>query len=151
MWLEGCHLKTHHPTMKLAPRQYGPFPITTKLSPVMYCLNLPLRMKIHNVFHVDLLTRYRETNAHSPNYKRLAPNVIEGEPEWEVESILGSQLHRQQWELQFLIKWKGFPTSENSWEATPDVHAPTLLAEFVHNNPTAPSRQAPRRRFLRRG
>ena len=35
-WLEGQNLKTHHPMAKLAPRRYGPFPITKKLSPVTY-------------------------------------------------------------------------------------------------------------------
>ena len=69
VWLEGRNLKTHHPTTKLAPRRYGPFLIERKLSPVTYRLTLPASMKIHPVFHVDLLTRYRETEAHSPNYK----------------------------------------------------------------------------------
>ena len=151
VWLEGCHLKTHHPTMKLAPRRYGPFPIIAKLSPVTYRLNLPLRMKVHNVFHVDLLTRYRETDAHGPNYKRPTPDIIEGEPKWEVESILGLRLHGCRRELQFLIKWKGFPTSENSWEAAPDVHAPLLIADFIRKNPNTTSCQAPRHRFLSRG
>ena len=108
-------------------------------------------MKIHNVFHVDLLTQYRETNAHGPNYERPAPDVIEGEPEWEVESILGSRLYGRRRELQFLIKWKGFPSSENSWEAAPDVHAPLLIADFIRQHLQAPSHQAPRRHFLRRG
>jgi hypothetical protein len=58
VWLEGHNLKTHHPTAKLAPHQYGPFPIDKKLSPVTYCLTLPTSMKIHPVFHIDLLTRY---------------------------------------------------------------------------------------------
>jgi len=69
VWLEGRHLKTHHPTTKLAPCRYGPFPVTAKLSLVMYRLNLPPRMKVHNMFHVDLLTPYCETDAHGPNYK----------------------------------------------------------------------------------
>ena len=56
VWLEGQNLKTHHPTTKLAPRRYGPFPIKKKLSPVTYRLKLPTSMRIHPVFHVDLLT-----------------------------------------------------------------------------------------------
>ena len=69
VWLKGRNLKTHHPTTKLAPRQYGPFLIDRKLFPVTYHLTLPPSMKIHPVFHVDLLTRYHETEAHSPNYE----------------------------------------------------------------------------------
>jgi hypothetical protein len=90
VWLEGCNLKTHHPTTKLALRRYGLFLIDKKLSPVMYRLTLPPSMKIHPVFHVDLLTRYREMEAHGPNYKRPPPDIIDGEPEWEVEKIISS-------------------------------------------------------------
>ena len=90
VWLEGRNLKTHHPTVKLAPRRYSPFPIARKLSPVTYRLTLPATMKIHPVFHVDLLTGYRETEAHGPNYERPPPEIVEGEPEWEVEKIINS-------------------------------------------------------------
>ena len=103
VWLKGRNLKTHHPTAKLAPQQYGPFPIDKKLSLVMYRLTLPLGMKIHPVFHVDLLTRYKETEAHGPNYKRPPPEIIEGELEWEVEKIINSQLHGRHKKLQFLV------------------------------------------------
>ena len=103
VWLEGWNLKTHHPMAKLAPRRYGPFSIVKKLSPVTYRLSLPATMKIHPVFHVDLLTRYRETNAHGPNYERPLPEIVEGEPEWEVEKIINSQLHGQYKKLQFLV------------------------------------------------
>ena len=58
VWLEGQNLKTHHPMAKLAPRRYGPFRIAKKLSPVTYRLTLPVTMKIHPVFHVDLLMKY---------------------------------------------------------------------------------------------
>ena len=47
-------------------------------------------MKIHLVFHVDLLTHYRETMAYGPNYERPPPDIIDGEPEWEVEKIINS-------------------------------------------------------------
>ena len=90
VWLEGQNLKTHHPMAKLAPRRYGPFPIDKKLSLVTYRLKLPTTMKIHLVFHMDLLTQYRETDAYGPNYKRPPPEIIEGEPEWEVEKIINS-------------------------------------------------------------
>ena len=90
VWLKGRNLKTHHPTAKLAPQHYGPLTIDKKLSPVTYRLSLPPSIKIHPVFHVNLLTRYKETAAHGPNYKRPPPDIIDGEPEWEVEKIINS-------------------------------------------------------------
>ena len=75
---------------KLALQQYGPFHIDKKLSPVMYQLSLLPSMKIHPVFHIDLLTRYREMAAHSPNYEKPLLDIIDGEPDWEVEKIINS-------------------------------------------------------------
>jgi hypothetical protein len=103
VWLEGCNLKTHHPTIKLAPHQYGPFKVTIKLSPITYHLTLPSSIKVHPVFHIDLLTRYHKTDAHGPNYECPTPDIIDGKPEWEVEKIMKSQLFSQHQELQLLI------------------------------------------------
>jgi hypothetical protein len=103
VWLEGRNLKTHHPTMKLTPCHYSPFKVAAKLSPITYRLTLPSSMKIHPVFHVDLLTQYRETDAHGPNYECPTPDIIDGESEWEVEKIIKSRLFGQHRELQFLV------------------------------------------------
>ena len=95
-------------------------------------------MKIHPVFHVDLLTRYRETDAHRPNYKKPPPEIIEGELEWEVEKIINSQLHGCYNKLQFLVRWKGFPPSEDSWVPESDLSALDLLEDFYATHPRAP-------------
>ena len=87
-------------------------------------------MKIHPVFHVDLLTHYRETIAHGLNYEKPPPDIIDGEPEWEVEKIINSCLHGCHKKLQFLVRWKGFPPSEDSWVPELDLSAPDLIEEF---------------------
>ena len=56
VWLDGRNIKTYHPTAKLAAKCHRPFPIQRVLSPIDYQLTLPEQWKIHNVFHVDLLT-----------------------------------------------------------------------------------------------
>ena len=66
-------------------------------------------MTIHPVFHINLLMRYRETEVHGPNYEKPPPDIIDSEPEWEVEKIINSQHHRCHKKLQFLMQWKGFP------------------------------------------
>ena len=47
-------------------------------------------MKIHNIFHVDLLTPFVETTAHGPAYMPPPPDLIDGHEEQEVEAILDS-------------------------------------------------------------
>ena len=145
VWLEGQNLKTHHPTAKLASRRYSPFPIAKKLLPVTYRLTLPVAMKIHPVFHIDLLTKYQETNVHGPNYERPLPEIIEGEPEWEVEKIINSQLHGRYKKLQFLVRWKGFPPSEDSWVPESDLSTPDLIEDFYATHSHAPRQLLSRR------
>jgi hypothetical protein len=68
VWLEGKNLRVNQPTAKLAPRRHGPFKITQVMSAVNYCLELPTQWSIHPVFHIDLLTPYKETIMHGPNF-----------------------------------------------------------------------------------
>ena len=147
VWLEERNLKTHHPTMKLAPHRYGLFLINRKLSPVTYHLTLPISMKVHPIFHVNLLMRYRETEAHGPNYKQPPPDIIDGEPEWEVEKIIKSCFHRQCRDLQFLVQWKVFPPSEDSWVLESEMSAPDLIVDFYENHPNMPRWKLGRRQL----
>jgi hypothetical protein len=139
VWLEAKNLKTTHPTTKLRPLRYGPFRITEVISPVAYRLALPPQWKIHNAFHASLLTRYKETGAHGPNYPGQVPDIVEGQEEYEVEKILASSYkgRGRNRKLHLLIKWKGYPDAENTWEPIEGVFAPQLIEEFYTNNPTA--------------
>jgi hypothetical protein len=91
VWLEGRNLHLDVPSNKLAPKHHGPFPIKRVLSPITYQLTLPGTWKIHDVFHVDLLTPYIETEFHGPNYTRPPPDLVQGTEEYEVEAILDSR------------------------------------------------------------
>jgi hypothetical protein len=128
VWLEGSHLKLPYATMKLVPRRYGPFTVTAKISNVAYRIQLPATWKIHNIFHASLLTPYNETNAHGPNFLEPPPDLIEGEPEWEVEMILGDRIYKKK--KQYLIRWKGYAPAHDSWEDEPGIHAPKLVADY---------------------
>jgi len=130
VWLEGRHLRTNQPTAKLAPKRHGPFPIIQVMSPINYRLKLPTQWSIHDVFHIDLLTSYRETELHGSNYSRPAPDLIDNEEEYEVEKILDSRQFSRGRKRQYLIKWKGYPDSDNEWVDHKDVHAPEAIREF---------------------
>jgi hypothetical protein len=91
VWLEGKNLRINQPTSKLVPRRHGPFKITQVMSAVNYRLELPTQWSIHPVFHIDLLTLYKETIMHGPNFTRPTPELIDGEEEYSVEKILDSR------------------------------------------------------------
>ena len=130
VWLDGHNLKTNQPTSKLAPRRHGPFVISQVMSPVSYRLELPHQWRVHPVFHIDLLTPYRETKTHGENYQRPPPELIDNEEEFEVEAILDSQCFGQGRKLQYLIKWLEYPESDNQWEDVDKVHANQLIRNF---------------------
>ena len=135
VWLEGRHLHTHQPTTKLAPKRHGPFRIVQVMSPVNYHLQLPTQWSIHDVFHTDLLTPYRETLTHGPNYLRPPPELVEGVEEFEVEKILDSRRRGQGRKLQYLVKWMGYPDSDNQWEDWDQLTADNAIREFKCTNP----------------
>jgi hypothetical protein len=136
VWLEGRHLRTSQPTTKLAPKRHGPFEVIQVMSPVNYRLKLPTQWSIHDVFHTDLLTPYRETPTHGANYQRPPPDLVDGVEEYEVERVLDSRRHGRGRKLQYLITWKGYPDSDNQWVNWDDAEgAEDAIQEFKRSNP----------------
>jgi len=136
VWLEGHHLHTNQPTTKLAPKRHGPFPIIQVMSPINYRLKLPMQWSIHDVFHIDLLTPYQETELHGSNYSRPASDLVNNKEEYKVEKILDSRQFGRGCKKQFLIKWKGYPDSDNEWVDRKDIHAPEAIREFKNSRTT---------------
>jgi hypothetical protein len=135
VWLEGKNLRINQPSAKLAPRRHGPFKIIQVMSAVNYCLELPTQWSIHPVFHIDLLTPYKETIMHGRNFTRPAPELIDGEEEYLVEKILDSRQFSRRRHLQYLIKWEGYPKSDNMWVDKDDVSADDKVRDFKALNP----------------
>ena len=89
-------------------------------------------MKIHDVFHVDLLTPYYETKAYEEQYTQPPPELIDGEEEYKIEEIIDDRYNKQKCTKQYLIKWLGYSMSENTWVNKKDLHSPKLLEEYLH-------------------
>ena len=130
VWLEMCNLHLDQPTAKLSPKCHGPFKVTRVLSPITYQLELPPQWKVHDVFHIDLLTPYHETDIHGPNFTQPPPDLIDGEEEYEVEEILDSRQWGRRRKVQYLVKWKGYPSLDNQWVNWDDMHAEEALSDF---------------------
>ena len=135
--MEGRNLHLDQPAIKLAPKRHGPFKVTRVLSPITYQLELPPQWKIHNVFHIDLLTPYHEMDIHGANFTQPPPDLVDGEEEYKVEEILDSRKHGRGRKVQYLVKWKGYPSSDNQWVNWDDMHAEEALAKFRRRRPEA--------------
>ena len=89
------------------------------------------------MFHIDLLTPYHETDIHGTNFTQPPPDLVDGEEEYEVEEILDSRKHGRGRKVQYLVKWKGYPSSDDQWVNWDDMHAEEVLAEFKKQRPEA--------------
>lgn len=114
---------------KLLPKWLGPFKVTAVINPAAYKLELPASLKLHNVFHVSLLKLHKSgpANATTPP---PPPELIEGEYEYEVESILSHRFLRNN-KTEFLVKWLGYGPEHNTWEPEANcAHCPDKLTEY---------------------
>ncbi|KAJ9512355.1 hypothetical protein QJQ45_012867 [Haematococcus lacustris] len=99
---------------KLLPRYVGPFRIEAHVGEDAVKLTLPPAMsRIHPVFHVSLLRPYEG------NFGRLPPTELgwlDDSPQYEVERIVSHRHVRAGKAKEYLVKWKGYEDSDNTWE-----------------------------------
>jgi len=72
---------------------------------------------------------------HSPNFSQPPPDLIKGENEYEVETIRKHRCFGRNKRLQYLLKWKGYPESDNTWEPVEQLHALQLLKDYHSHHP----------------
>jgi hypothetical protein len=156
VWLSTAHLNLGDRVRKLTPKYTGPFIVEEVKSPVTYKLTLPPSLsRIHNVFHSSQLKPYYVDDGQyigRPRISRPPPEIIDGEEEWEVEQILDHRTRRigRSTVVEYLVKWLGYPDSDNSWVPSGDVHASALVEEYQRHrreqSRSQPQRQSSRRR-----
>lgn len=128
------NIKTKRPNEKFDHKKLGPFKIDEKIGQLNYKLQLPKTMRIHPTFHVSLLEK---ANQNARPYRTETPN---DEQEYEVEKVLGKAL--VDGKEHYLIKWKGYPTSENTWEPTKHLrNAQQMIKDYHRENPRTEGRQ----------
>jgi hypothetical protein len=116
-------------TRKLANKYTGPFKVLESVSETSYKLQLPKDWNIHPVFHVSLLKKYVANSRSSSQQTIEINNTESGNPEYEVEKIIGKRLGRDQ-QMEYLVLWKGYPESESTWESYDIVKDLKALDEF---------------------
>ena len=72
---------------------------------------------------------------HGPNFPRPPLEIVDGEAEFEVESIKNHCYHRRWRKLQYLIGWKGYPSADDTWEDADQTFAPELIALYHCHHP----------------
>ena len=75
---------------------------------MVYKLRLPSAWRIHDVFHASLLTPQVVTSEYGVPATPPLPELVDGEPEFEVESILRHKYVGRKKELRYLVQWRGY-------------------------------------------
>ena len=133
VWLETTNVHMGGPK-KLQMKQTGPFEIEEVISRTTFQLHTPSRWKIHLVFHASLLTTYKETVEHGPNFLQPPPDLIDGEEEYKVKVVIGHQGKPGWW--TFLIQWKGYSAAEDTWEPEQNLgNTKSLIEEYKITQP----------------
>ena len=52
-----------------------------------------------------------------------------------MENVLGHRYFGRKRNLQYLIKWKGYPTADNTWEPVEQVFSPTKIQAYHRVHP----------------
>ena len=140
VYLSTKNLRTKKPSRTLDAKRVGPFLIRAPRGPVNYELELPGGTRIHRVFHVSLLTPADQSTPLQSTFEY----EWDDKEEFEVESILRHRREGNQ--LKYLIKWKGYPHSQNTWEATQNLANCSLLPQYQRAHPLIAQPQGQRRR-----
>ncbi|KAI5116595.1 hypothetical protein M0805_006927 [Coniferiporia weirii] len=126
----AAHDLAHTYMARRGARGFRPFKLGDKvLSPLNYRLKLPPAWKIHPIFHASLLSTYMETDTHGPPFTQPPPDQIDRHQEFEIEAIVSHKGNGNQ--CCFLVKWTGYPSSENQWlPETALSHATKILKTY---------------------
>ncbi len=125
---------------KLSARYIGPFRITAVVNANAYTLALPPQLQaLHSTFNIDKLKRYSSTDrfpSRPLRHDRPPPHAAadsNGDQQWEVDSIIAQRsAGRVQ---QYLVRWKGYPDEENTWEPRSSLEAaPVALRDWETAN-----------------
>ncbi|KAA3488432.1 reverse transcriptase [Gossypium australe] len=104
---------------KLSPRLIEPYKVTERIGPVAYRLALsPELEKIHDVFHVSMLRRYRSDPSHviEPTKVEIEPDLTYGEEPFKILAREVTQLRNKGIALVKVL-WRRHGIEEATWES----------------------------------
>jgi Chromo (CHRromatin Organisation MOdifier) domain len=130
---QNLSLDSYSGARKLMPKYCGPFQVIRVINDVTVKLKLPalmLQRGIHDVFHVSNIRPYRADGKFERSTIPPPPlQLVDGTTEYEVEKVIRHRIRRNQ--TEYLVKWTGYPSHENTWQAASDLsNAQNAIADY---------------------
>ncbi|XP_060180421.1 uncharacterized protein LOC132610152 [Lycium barbarum] len=108
---------------KLSPQFIGPYEVLERAGPVPYKLALPPELdKIHNVFHVSMLRRYRSDPSHVLPIESIevSPDLTYEEEPIQILAHETKELRNKKIPLVKVL-WRNHSGKEATWEREEDM------------------------------
>ena len=114
---------------KLDDKMLDSFKVTDSVD-FFYKLKLSDTMRIHDVFHSELLRSAVDDSLSDQKNELSKSIVVNDEDEWEIDDILNFQRYRRR--LQYRIKWKSYDNDLNWYNADDDefMNAQEMVDDF---------------------
>ncbi|RYP44155.1 hypothetical protein DL768_009354 [Monosporascus sp. mg162] len=118
------NINQRRPCRKLADKYLGPFEVEEVIGHhnLAYKLKLPDRYRIYNTFPVGSLEPFHGRDGELPARQEVEPE--EGNV-YEVDRILDHRGYGRN--RQYLIRWKGYSSDDDSWEPTDNIYLGSRL------------------------
>jgi hypothetical protein len=132
----NCYKLTRGKDSRLMPKYIGPLPIVKRVGKVAYRVALPSWCKIHKVLHVGVLKPYfADKEDASRNEPKRPVFELKRAGKKVVEEILDHRTTRasRKYHQEYLVKWRGCSSEENTWESKKDLDAFKPLIEAYHS------------------
>ena len=128
---KNLNLPSSH-SCKLSPKWIGPFEVTECRHKDSFKLDLQGKLKIHPVFHANLLKPWIcNDDIKFPNHVQDPPPavIIDNQEEFEVDAIIDKRTRYGK--TQYLVTWKGYKLEDCTWEPLSNLaNAKTLIDDF---------------------
>ena len=124
VYLQTDNIKIKRVSKKLDHQSIEPFMIKRNIKDLSYELDLSVNMRIHSVFHAFMLQPCDQSIQ-----LQTKPTLVESDEEYEVERILDKKTISET--VHYLVKWKGYDTSESTWKPRENLKNCTrMLQQF---------------------
>lgn len=126
--LSAKNRKQTRPSRKLADKYLGPFKVLEVVGAhgLAYRLDLPKGYRIHNVLPISALKPFRSREGEAVTAREDIG--LEADETFEVEAILGHRGPPRS--RQYLIRWQGYTSADDSWEPRGNIDDGPLIQEY---------------------